>query len=269
MLQDTVARATGSGFSAPIVVCNQAHRFMVAEQLQTAGVQKPVIVLEPVARNSAPAIAAAALLAHEEDPTAVLWLMAADAAISDTAALSAALDRAAAAARAGRIVAFGMQPTSAETGYGYIEAGEPLDGLDGVFGVAGFVEKPDVATAEGFLSGGRHLWNSGMFVATAATLLAELERPPCAPRWPMPRATWTSCASRPKPSSARPTFPSITPSWKRPPMPPWCRPPSDGPMSAPGARSGRCPTWMPMAMPPQARLSCCAPRTAMSAAKAS
>ncbi|RKK05137.1 mannose-1-phosphate guanylyltransferase/mannose-6-phosphate isomerase [Pseudoroseomonas wenyumeiae] len=176
MLQDTVARAMGSGFSAPIIVCNQAHRFMVAEQLQAAGVAKPTIVLEPVARNSAPAIAAAALIAHEQDPGAVLWLMAADAAISDTAALSAALDRAAAAARAGRIVAFGMQPTSPETGYGYIETGEPLEGLDGVFSIARFVEKPDVATAEGFLTGGRHLWNSGMFVATAATLLAELER---------------------------------------------------------------------------------------------
>jgi mannose-1-phosphate guanylyltransferase/mannose-1-phosphate guanylyltransferase/mannose-6-phosphate isomerase len=176
MLQDTVARAMGSGFSAPIIVCNQAHRFMVAEQLQAAGVAKPAIVLEPVARNSAPAIAAAALIAHEQDPGAVLWLMAADAAISDRAALSAALDRAAAAARAGRIVAFGMQPTSPETGYGYIETGEALPGLDGVFGIARFVEKPDVATAEGFLTGGRHLWNSGMFVATAATLLAELER---------------------------------------------------------------------------------------------
>lgn len=176
MLQDTVARAVGSGFTAPIIVCNQAHRFMVAEQLQAAGVAQPTIVLEPVARNSAPAIAAAALIAHEQDPSAVLWLMAADAAISDTAALDTALNHAAAAARAGRIVAFGMQPTSAETGYGYIETGEPLAGLEGVFGVAGFVEKPDAATAGRFLAGGRHLWNSGMFVATAATLLAELER---------------------------------------------------------------------------------------------
>ena len=176
MLQDTVARAVGNGFSAPIIVCNQAHRFMVAEQLQAAGIAKPTIVLEPVARNSAPAIAAAALIAHEQDPGAVLWLMAADAAITDPAALAAALDHAAAAARAGRIVTFGMQPTSAETGYGYIETGAPLDGLEGVFGVARFVEKPDAATAERFLADGKHLWNSGMFVATAATLLAELER---------------------------------------------------------------------------------------------
>ena len=176
MLQDTVARATGTGFASPIVVCNQAHRFMVAEQLQAAGIASPRIVLEPVARNSAPAIAAAALLAHEQDANAVLWLMAADAAISDTAALSVALNRAAAAARAGRIVAFGMQPTTPETGYGYIESGEALPGLEGAFAIARFVEKPDVATAQSFLAGGKHLWNSGMFVATAATLIAELER---------------------------------------------------------------------------------------------
>jgi mannose-6-phosphate isomerase-like protein (cupin superfamily) len=94
MLQDTMARATGAGFSAPIIVCNQAHRFMVAEQLQEAGIANPSIVLEPVARNSAPAIAAAALLAHEADPNAVLWLMAADAAISDDAVLVMHRDRA-------------------------------------------------------------------------------------------------------------------------------------------------------------------------------
>ncbi|MDJ0389367.1 mannose-1-phosphate guanylyltransferase/mannose-6-phosphate isomerase [Roseomonas sp. E05] len=176
MLQDTVSRAAGPGFGSPLVVCNQGHRFLVAEQLRAAQVKDPMIVLEPVARNSAPAIAAAALLAHEEDPEAVLWLMAADAAIADTVALHAALGKAAAAARAGRIVAFGMKPTSPETGYGYIEAGTPLEGVEGVSSIASFVEKPDLATAQDYLEGGRHLWNSGMFVATAATLLAELER---------------------------------------------------------------------------------------------
>jgi mannose-1-phosphate guanylyltransferase/mannose-1-phosphate guanylyltransferase/mannose-6-phosphate isomerase len=102
--------------------------------------------------------------------------MAADAAISDDSALAAALARAATAARAGRIVAFGMKPTSPETGYGYIEAGAPLDGLEGVASVARFVEKPDSATAQDFVASGQYLWNSGMFVATAETLLGELER---------------------------------------------------------------------------------------------
>jgi len=176
MLQETMGRARGPGFASPVVVCNQAHRFLVAEQLRAAEIKDALIVLEPVARNSAPAIATAALLAHEADPEAVLWLMAADAAIADTAALHAALAKAAAAARAGRIVAFGMKPTMPETGYGYIEAGAPLEGVEGVSSIASFVEKPDLATAETYLKGGRHLWNSGMFVATAATLLAELER---------------------------------------------------------------------------------------------
>jgi mannose-1-phosphate guanylyltransferase/mannose-1-phosphate guanylyltransferase/mannose-6-phosphate isomerase len=176
MLQDTVARATGEGFASPLVISNQAHRFLVAEQLREAGVKDARIVLEPVARNSAPAIAAAALLAQEANPHDVLWLMAADAAISDTPALHEALALAAAAAQAGHIVAFGMKPSAPETGYGYIEAGAPLAGQAGVSAIARFVEKPDAATAARFLAEGRHLWNSGMFVATAATLLAELER---------------------------------------------------------------------------------------------
>jgi mannose-1-phosphate guanylyltransferase/mannose-1-phosphate guanylyltransferase/mannose-6-phosphate isomerase len=132
-------------------------------------------VLEPVGRNSAPAIAVAALLAEETAPGAMLWFMAADAAIGDVAALQAALAKAAGAAQAGAIVTFGMQPTAPETGYGYIETGEALPGSADVKRIARFVEKPDAARAAEFLRTGRHLWNSGMFVATAATMLAELE----------------------------------------------------------------------------------------------
>ncbi|MCZ8277629.1 MAG: mannose-1-phosphate guanylyltransferase/mannose-6-phosphate isomerase [Acetobacteraceae bacterium] len=172
MLAETAARGTGAGFLPPMVVCNEAHRFLVAEQLRDKGAS---IVLEPVGRNSAPAIAAAALLAEENAPGSVLWFMAADAAIGDVAALQAALAQAASAAKAGAIVTFGMQPTAPETGYGYIEAGDDLPGSDGVKRIARFVEKPDAARATEFLKTGRHLWNSGMFVATAATMLAELE----------------------------------------------------------------------------------------------
>jgi mannose-1-phosphate guanylyltransferase/mannose-1-phosphate guanylyltransferase/mannose-6-phosphate isomerase len=176
MLQETVARATGPGFAPPMILCAEAHRFLVAEQMREAGVAGARIVLEPAARNSAPAIAAAAILAAEENPHALLWLMAADAAISDLPALHAALDRASAAARAGHIVTFGMKPTFPETGFGYIETGDPLPGLEGVCAIASFVEKPDLDRARSFVEGGRHLWNAGMFVARAATLLAELER---------------------------------------------------------------------------------------------
>lgn len=180
MLQETASRARGPGFAPPMVVCGEAHRFLVAEQLAEIDVEGPTIVLEPVARNSAAAIAAAAVLVGEASPDSVLWIMAADAAIGDATALGAALEAAAAAAREGRICTFGIRPTRPETGYGYIEAGEPIGGTEAAGhaarGVVRFVEKPDAARAAAMAQGGRHLWNSGMFVATAATLLAELER---------------------------------------------------------------------------------------------
>ena len=176
LIQETALRAVGPGISAPVVVCNEAHRFVVAEQLRAAGIEGSRVVLEPVGRNSAPTIAAAALIIAETDPNAVLWLMAADSAISDTAALGEALCHAVAAARAGHVVTFGMQPTGPETGYGYIKTGAALPGLDGVNAIARFVEKPDAETAQAMVADGLHLWNSGMFVFTAATLLSELER---------------------------------------------------------------------------------------------
>ena len=175
MLQETALRAVGPGFAPPIVVCNQEHRFLIAEQLRAAGIDGARILLEPVGRNSAPAIAAAAVLVAQDSPDAVLWMMAADASIADAAALQTALAEAAKAARAGYVVTFGMKPTAPETGYGYIEPGAPLPQADGVFAVARFLEKPDAGTAERLVCGGRHFWNSGMFVFTAATLLAELE----------------------------------------------------------------------------------------------
>ena len=174
LIQETALRATGAGFAPPVVVCNEAHRFLIAEQLREAGIEGARIVLEPVGRNSAPAIAAAAVLVAETDPDAVLWMMAADSAITRPQALQAALAVAQQAARAGHIVTFGMQPDHAETGYGYIEVGPELPGCPGAHAVARFLEKPDAATASAFVAGGRHLWNSGMFVFTAGALLAEL-----------------------------------------------------------------------------------------------
>ncbi len=174
LMQETVLRAHGPGFAAPIVVCNNEHRFLIAEQLRDAGVTGARIMLEPVGRNSAPAIAAAAMLVAETDPDAILWMMAADASIADTAALHEALAAAAVAARMGKIVTFGMRPTAPETGYGYIEIGEALTGAPGVYQVARFMEKPDAERAAVLASDGRHLWNSGMFVFTAKALLREM-----------------------------------------------------------------------------------------------
>ena len=177
LLQETALRArdaNGVRFAPPIVVCNQEHRFLIAEQLRAAAIPSPRILLEPIGRNSAPAIAAAAMLVAETTPDAVLWLLAADHAITDTRALHAALAIAATAARAGRIVTFGMRPTAPETGYGYIERGAPLPDAEGAYGVASFVEKPAPADAARLATDGRHMWNSGMFVFTARTLLEEL-----------------------------------------------------------------------------------------------
>ena len=176
MIQETAARAAGPRFAPPMIVCNQEHRFVVAEQLREAGIADPRIVLEPVGRNSAPAVAAAAVLVAAEDPEAVIWILAADAEIRDHGRLHAAIETAAAAARQGHIVTFGMKPTAPETGYGYIETGAALPAIDGAHLVARFVEKPDAETAAAYLAGGRHLWNSGMFVFTAAAMLAELRR---------------------------------------------------------------------------------------------
>jgi mannose-1-phosphate guanylyltransferase/mannose-6-phosphate isomerase len=175
MIQETALRGRGPDFAPPLVVCNQEHRFLIAEQLRAAGVDDARIVLEPVGRNSAPAIAAAAVLVAEDDPDAVLWMMAADAAITDVAELHRLLQAAVVAARANRIVTFGMRPTAAETGYGYIEVGDKLPEAAGVHALVRFVEKPDAATAADLVASGRHLWNSGMFVFTARTMIEELE----------------------------------------------------------------------------------------------
>ena len=175
LLQETALRGIGEGFSPPIIVCNQEHRFLIAEQMREAGIENARIVLEPVGRNSAPALAAAALLVAEENPRAVLWMMAADAAITKPEALAEAVAAAAAAAVGGHLVTFGMKPMRPETGYGYIEAGAPLPGFPGVRALSAFVEKPSLERAVELVASGRHLWNSGMYVFTAETLLEEMQ----------------------------------------------------------------------------------------------
>lgn len=174
LFQDTALRSMGAGFAKPIIVCNEEHRFLIAEQLREIGAMEASILLEPQGRNSAPAITAAALLAAEHAPDSVLWMMAADAAIKDNAALQKALVKGYRAAKAGYIVTFGIQPTTAETGYGYIETSTEMAGLPGVNGIARFLEKPNLAAATAMLKAGGYLWNSGMFMFTAKTLLEEM-----------------------------------------------------------------------------------------------
>lgn len=175
MLVETALRGVGPRFSAPIIVAGHQHRFTVAGQLAEAGLEQARILLEPMGRNSAPAVAAAALLAAEQNPQAVLWVMAADSAIKDLPALYEALDSAVAAAQDGYIVTFGMEPMAPETGYGYLRQGQPLKALPNVYHLERFVEKPDLHAATEMLSAGHYFWNSGMFVFRADVMLSEMQ----------------------------------------------------------------------------------------------
>lgn len=176
MLQETVARVTDkTRFQPPLMLCNADHRFLIAAQLQDAGLEYSGIILEPAGRNTAPAIALAALKAIETSPDSLLLVLASDHMITDTAAFQAAIDQAAAAASDGYLVTFGIEPDHPSTGYGYIRLGE-TEITPGVRAVQRFVEKPDQATAEGFLADGGYRWNAGMFLFRADRYLEELER---------------------------------------------------------------------------------------------
>jgi mannose-1-phosphate guanylyltransferase / mannose-6-phosphate isomerase len=176
MLQDTVGRVVGQRFAAPLVICNDEHRFVIAEQLRQIAVTPFAIALEPVGRNTAAAAAVAALMIAEQDPDALLLLLPADHVIRDTDAFHRAIEAAAGAAAAGNLVTFGITPTQPETGYGYIRQGAELTGYAGVFQVDAFVEKPRIETAEDMLAAGGHFWNGGMFLFSASKLLTEMEK---------------------------------------------------------------------------------------------
>jgi mannose-1-phosphate guanylyltransferase/mannose-6-phosphate isomerase len=176
MIQDTAARVSGSQFAQPIVICNQEHRFLIAEQLREAAIRPDAIVLEPMGRNTAPAAAVAALMLADRDPDALMMLLPADHVVLRRDAFDAAVAIAADAARRGELVLFGIEARTPETGFGYIDRGEALDPSDTCHRVAQFCEKPDLATAESYVASGRHYWNSGMFLFRAATYLGELER---------------------------------------------------------------------------------------------
>ncbi|MDP1732415.1 MAG: mannose-1-phosphate guanylyltransferase/mannose-6-phosphate isomerase [Devosia sp.] len=173
--QETLRRVSdASRYTPPVVVTNSEYRFLVAEQAQESGVELAGVLLEPVARNTAAAIAAAAFfVAHKFGDDAVIHVLPSDHAVTADTNYWASVDTAAAAARAGRLVTFGIAPTGPETGYGYIEAGAGSG--DGVHAVARFVEKPDRANAEKMLAAGGFFWNSGMFMLGAGGFLAECE----------------------------------------------------------------------------------------------
>jgi len=170
LLQQTIARLEGIGeMSDPIVVCNEEHRFLVAEQLREKGISAGQIILEPVGRNTAPALTLAALASREDGNDTLLLVMPADHVIRNIEAFQTAVRQAAGLAEQGKLVTFGIVPQSPETGYGYIRQGQNGD-------VAAFVEKPDAATAATYVQSGEYLWNSGMFLLRASVWLEELNR---------------------------------------------------------------------------------------------
>jgi mannose-1-phosphate guanylyltransferase/mannose-6-phosphate isomerase len=177
LLQQAAARvAEAPGFAAPLIIANEEHRFIIAEQLREIDVAPQGLLLEPIGRNTAPAACVAALWLAERDPDALMLLMPSDHAIADEPAFLAAVETAAAAARGGALATFGIAPERPETGYGYIERGAPLGDGEGAFAVVRFVEKPDLAAAERYIAAGDYFWNSGIFLFPAALYLSELKR---------------------------------------------------------------------------------------------
>ncbi|KQN63726.1 mannose-1-phosphate guanylyltransferase/mannose-6-phosphate isomerase [Erwinia sp. Leaf53] len=172
MLQDTVTRLDGLDVLSPMLICNEQHRFLAAEQLRQIDRLSGNIILEPTGRNTAPAIALAALSAVIKGDNPLLLVLAADHVIEDTAAFHNAVNAAVPLAQQGKLVTFGIVPTGPETGYGYIQRGDGIE--DAAFGVQRFVEKPDLATAQEYLASGEYYWNSGMFLFNAQRYLDEL-----------------------------------------------------------------------------------------------
>jgi mannose-1-phosphate guanylyltransferase/mannose-6-phosphate isomerase len=174
MLQDTALRLQGiAGAGAPVVVCNESHRFMVAEQLRGIGVDAAAILLEPAGRNTAPAVALAAFKAQDLDADAIMIVAPADHVIRDARGFHSAAKIAIAEAASGKLVTFGIVAHAPETGYGYIRRGA---GAGPAYPVAQFVEKPPLDKAREYVDSGEYYWNSGMFVFKAARYLAELAR---------------------------------------------------------------------------------------------
>jgi len=175
MLQATLERARPlSGEASPLLICNEEHRFLAAEQLREMGEDNPAILLEPAGKNTAPALALAALEVAHTRPDAQLLVLPADHVIEDSAAFQAAVEAAANAAAAGRIVAFGIEPRSPETGYGYIRAESGSEAEGAALRIREFTEKPEAEQAQAFLDSGEYFWNSGIFLTRADTYLDEL-----------------------------------------------------------------------------------------------
>lgn len=176
MLQESAHRFSADQFAAPLLICNEEHRFVVAEQMRAQGIQPAEIILEPVGRNTAPAVCVAALALLAQDPDALLLVTPSDHTITKPTRFIDAIGKAVTPAINGALVSFGIQPSRPETGYGYIEINAALENASGVHVVDRFVEKPDATTAETFIAAGTYLWNSGIFLFSAAAYISELQK---------------------------------------------------------------------------------------------
>lgn len=276
MLQLTVARLEGMESADPLLICNEEHRFLAAEQMRQAGYKDARIILEPCGRNTAPAIALAALQlaktagANDDDP--LMLVLAADHLIQDVAAFQNGIRKATPLAQQGKLVTFGIVPAHAETGYGYIQQGPEL--AEDSYGVDRFVEKPDQKTAEQYLASGDYLWNSGMFMFGARRYLAELQkhRPDILAicQAAVDDASEDLHFTRINESifpSARKT-PSTTRLWKKPATPPLWLWMLDGATLAPGLPCGKCPKKMKTATASAVMLSPTTPKAHLCGPKA-
>jgi mannose-1-phosphate guanylyltransferase/mannose-6-phosphate isomerase len=176
LLGATLRRVGGGDFSSPIIICNNDHRFLVREELSAAALEPEAVILEPVARNTAAAVAVAALVAVAKTPEALIAVMPSDHVVKDAKAFADSLRRAASVAKTGKLVLFGIVPTGPHTGYGYIRRGAALDRTASAFAVEAFFEKPNRATAESYVGAGGYFWNSGIFLLHARTFLDELQQ---------------------------------------------------------------------------------------------
>ena len=174
MIQETAKRLSSLKICEPIIVCNEKHRFIIAEQLSQIGIKNPCIILEPVAKNTAPAIVAAAIQAQKIDAEAVIIVLPSDHNIKDTDTFCKAVSLAADEAKSGNLVTFGIKPTFPATGYGYIQA-EKANGAEAAYPIKQFVEKPNLDTAKKYVESGTFFWNSGMFVFKAADFISEVK----------------------------------------------------------------------------------------------
>lgn len=179
MIQETLLRLKGLELGSPIISCGEGHRFMVAQQIGEVSDKKPTIILEPMAKNTAPAIAAACCAAMKQDKDAVVVVLPSDHVIADVSAFQKAVKAAAENAEQGYLVTFGIVPTFPATGYGYVKAGEMVVSTDSttadVYVLEKFVEKPCLEKAQEYLASGEYAWNSGMFVFKASVFLDELK----------------------------------------------------------------------------------------------